>query len=188
MRMPLGWLADNATSDSSEFDFDKINADFTAAELSDWDIGPAELLKGDGGGASAMTPEEMEQANVYSQKIDGLIYEPTGEDVSESELFDSGKCGELTAAIEAADIPDRVKNFLRTAATRHIVFNYARIADYYANAPAEVQALMEASGLVIIDYQSAIKHGFVKLAQKIDEMREADYAAELAEDEDGDGE
>lgn len=178
-------LADNATSDSSDFDFEALSADFSAVELSDWDVSPADL---DGGESDtpAMTTEEIDQANIYSQKIDGLIYEPTGEDVPESELTDKGKYDELIAAIDAADIPDRVKDFLRVAATRHIVFNYARVADYYANAPAEVQALMEASGLVIIDYQSAIKHGFVKLAQKIDEMREADYAAKLAEDEDED--
>lgn len=36
-------LADNATSDSSDFDFSKLKTEFTPAELSDWDISPVDF-------------------------------------------------------------------------------------------------------------------------------------------------
>ena len=53
------------------------------------------------------------------------------------------------------------------AATRHLVFNYARIADYYAHASKDVQKLMEQSALVIIDLDDAIANGYVKLSENI---------------------
>lgn len=56
---------------------------------------------------------------------------------------------------------------MRAAATRHIVFNYERIADYYASASKEVQELMEQSALVIIDFDKAIEQGFVQLNDKM---------------------
>ncbi|EEP88958.1 transcriptional regulator, partial [Yersinia kristensenii ATCC 33638] len=38
-----------------------------------------------------------------------------------------------------------------SAAERHTIFNFSKIADYYAHAPADIQALFEQSALVIID-------------------------------------
>ena len=73
----------------------------------------------------------------------------------------------------AKENPEEEKEFLRLAATRHIVFNYARIADYYAHSNKEVQKLMEESALVIIDINDAIANGYVKLSKNIEKiMRE----------------
>ena len=55
-------------------------------------------------------------------------------------------------------------------ATRHIVFNYAKIADYYAHTTPEIQRLMEQSALVIIDMDDAIANGYVKLSQRMKEL------------------
>ena len=76
-------------------------------------------------------------------------YEPTGEVVSPRDLCDTSKTEALTEAIAAAGLPDDVARFLNHAAHRHTVFNYRRIAEFYANADADVQRLMEASALVI---------------------------------------
>ena len=65
--------------------------------------------------------------------------------------------------INSSNVSDAEKEFLRLAATRHIVFNYERIADYYASANKEMQELMEQSALVIIDFDRAIELGFVQL-------------------------
>ena len=62
------------------------------------------------------------------------------------------------------------KEFLIKAATRHIVFNYAKVADYYAHATPEMQRLMEQSALVIIDFDDAIANGYVTLSEKMRSM------------------
>ena len=62
---------------------------------------------------------------------------------------------------------DDEKHFLKIAAGRHIVFNYEKIADYYAHSSKEMQHLMERSGLVIIDFDKAIEYGYVKVCDEI---------------------
>ena len=52
---------------------------------------------------------------------------------------------------------------------------YEKIADYYAHSEKNVQELMEDSALVIIDFDSAITKGFVKLSQAIDEQYDVDH-------------
>lgn len=65
--------------------------------------------------------------------------------------------------------------FLIDAARRHNVFNYERIADYYAHATPEMQQLMERSALVIIDFEKAIEYGYVKLCNEIKTQYLEDY-------------
>lgn len=56
------------------------------------------------------------------------------------------------------------------AAERHTVFDYKKVADYYAHANAEMQNLMEMSALVIVDFDKAIENGFVKLSDELSKM------------------
>lgn len=63
------------------------------------------------------------------------------------------------------------KAFLMEAANRHVVFDYRKIAEYYARASAEMQRLMERSALVIIDINNAIADGYAELSKRIEEMR-----------------
>ena len=67
------------------------------------------------------------------------------------------------------DIEQPIKQFLVSAANRMTEYNYAKIAEYYANASPEVQNLMEKMALIIIDYDKAIELGFVKLSKEIAE-------------------
>lgn len=109
----------------------------------------------------------------YTAKVNIPQYLPTNDKPSISELFNDIKYKQLLSNIAKADIPEEEKEFLRLAATRHIVFNYARIADYYAHSNKEVQKLMEESALVIIDINDAIANGYVKLSKNIEKiMRE----------------
>ncbi|MBP0986714.1 MAG: hypothetical protein J6S92_00290, partial [Oscillospiraceae bacterium] len=79
--------------------------------------------------------------------------------------------------IENSDLSYDEKTFLRKAAQRHLVFNYRKVAEFYANASEDMQALMEKSALVIIDYNDAILNGFTNLSNKIDKLRKADLDA-----------
>lgn len=106
--------------------------------------------------------------NPYSQNVETPIYTPRMEVPPPlPSLYDTTKRDDLLAQISAADVDDDVKAFLRDAADRHVVFNYQRIAEYYAHAPAAVQDLMERSALVIIDIDKAIEYGYVKARERV---------------------
>lgn len=64
---------------------------------------------------------------------------------------------------------------MKVAAYRHVKFNYEQIADYYANAPKDVQELIEDSALVIIDFNKAIEDGFVNISQDLLDQYGRDY-------------
>lgn len=112
----------------------------------------------------------VNEDNKYSKAIKIPQYVPSEINPAINELYSSQKYRELLANINGADVPEDVKMFLKLAATRHIVFNYSKIADYYAHAPAEVQRLMEQSALVIIDVDDAIANGYLKLSDKMKSM------------------
>lgn len=108
----------------------------------------------------------------YSTKVDIPQYLPSKICPKIWELCDKTKYNELVRNIATSDIPEDVKEFLMFAATRHIVFNYAKIADYYAHADANVQRLMEQSALVIIDVDDAIANGYMRLSKNIKKLLE----------------
>jgi hypothetical protein len=108
-----------------------------------------------------------EEDKKYSSKIEAPIYEPRHKKPHILELYDKQKTTRLIREIEKSDIPLDEKMFLIEAARRHTVFNYEKIADYYAHSSKEMQNLMERSALVIIDFEKAIQLGFVKLCDEI---------------------
>ncbi len=118
-------------------------------------------------------------AEKYTSKIETPIYEMKGKKPAIGELYNTDKTGDLTKRIMAADLPDDVRGFLMAAATRHTVFNYENIAEFYAHQDREVQELMEQSALVIVDYSKAIENGYVKLTKALMQLSgESDNVAE----------
>ena len=116
--------------------------------------------------------EEQSLEERYTEKVDVPQYQITGENPELSELVDKTKYEELLESIEKQDIPEEIKEFLRISATRHIKFNYSLIAEYYAHAPKTVQEEMEKSVLVLIDFDDALKNGYVKFKKGVEELRE----------------
>ena len=110
-------------------------------------------------------PNKDEQK--YSSKIEAPIYEPKNAKPHILELCDKSKTHRIIKKIESSNISNDEKFFLIDAARRHNVFNYEKIADYYAHSSKEMQTLMERSGLVIIDFDKAIEYGYVKLCDEI---------------------
>ena len=150
------------------WDFDMLANDFEMSDLLQWGFEEGELLGLD----------ISDDDNPYSKNIEAPIYTPKGEKPLVSDLLNSSKTDELVEAIESSDIPESEKGFLRAAARRHTVFNYHKIADYYAHSDGPVQALMENSGLVIIDFNKAIELGFVDLAAEFAKLYLGDYGDE----------
>lgn len=112
---------------------------------------------------------------IYTPKIDAPIYEPKNKKPFVEELVDTTKTNRLINEIQNSDLPDAEKKFLIAAAHRHSVFNYEKIADYYAHSSKEVQNLMERSALVIIDFEKAIQLGYVRLCQEIKDQYLEEY-------------
>lgn len=110
--------------------------------------------------------------NKYNKAVSKPQYLPSSVKPNIAELCNYTKYSKLINQINNASIPDDEKQFLRFAATRHLVFNYSKIADYYAHADKEMQELMEKSALVIIDVDDAIANGYVKLSKDIKQILE----------------
>ena len=113
--------------------------------------------------------------NTYTQTVDIPIYHPTGPQPAIEELTDRSTADELIGQIRQAELPPAIERFLLDAAERHVAFNFERIANYYAHSSPDIQALMERSALVIVDYDQAIANGFVRLKEDIDAAFTEDY-------------
>lgn len=147
-----------------EWDFDLLESEWDKGKLIEWGM-DVEDFSTDGG----------EGDMNYTRKIEAPIYEPKNEKPVLNGLYDDKKYKELVSAIDASGLDEEVKEFLRLSATRHIVFNFQTIADFYAHSDKMTQGLMEDQALVIIDFERAIELGFVKLSEDISNIFREDY-------------
>lgn len=158
-------LADNKLSELAEWDNVLVASELAELEAAGFDVSLTGFELGE-------MEVEDEPDNTYVKNIDIPHYEPSGEPVSILDCYDLDKYEDLLVGIGEADITDTEKEFLMYAAGRHIVFNYKKIADYYAQATPEMQRLMEDSALVIIDVNDAIAKGYARLQSYLDEIEE----------------
>jgi hypothetical protein len=173
-------LMDNKTRDLAGTDEHMLGIEFADLRehgydlaLTGYDEGEIESAIGTIGEGAPGAGNGPEPEDFYTKKIQTPLYIPKGENPNEAELCNTEKTDKLLAEITAAKLPAEVTRFLSQAAQRHLVFDYGAIAEYYAHAPAEVQALMERSALVIIDFNAAIKNGFVVLTRALAEAYDA---------------
>ena len=113
--------------------------------------------------------QEDKDETIYSKKIKSPTYEPSNQKPNIIEIVDTAKTMQLIREIQDSSLDKEEKEFLIEAARRHSVFNYEKIADYYAHSSPQMQYLMEKSSLVIIDFEKAIQLGYVRLCEKIQE-------------------
>jgi len=109
----------------------------------------------------------VEEDDTYTRKIVAPTYEPKNEKPIIDDLFSTQKADELIHKIKQADLSEEELMFLSHCALRHTVYDYSKIADFYAHSSKEIQELMEDSALVIIDFDKAIEKGYVKLTKDI---------------------
>ena len=120
--------------------------------------------------------EDNKSESEYTTKIKSPVYEVKNKKPDPFLLVDRAKYASLKNKIDASNISEDEKRFLYMASTRHLVFNYELIADFYAHSSKEVQELMEDSALVIIDFNKAIEKGYVKLNKQTAELYGKDYS------------
>lgn len=161
-------LADNKVAEFSEWDEEKLMKELEALDDIDMSLYGFQFPDDDEGDG---------EDDTYSDATNIPQYDVQGETPDLSELIDEAKTNELLDEIENSDLSYEEKAFLRKAAQRHLVFNYRKVAEYYAAASPEMQELMEKSALVIIDYNDAIMNGYSNLSQKVQKMLEADKNA-----------
>ena len=163
-------LADNKVAEFSQYDEEKLMKELDELGTIDMSLYGFDFPDDEEG--------EEEQDDTYTDKTNIPQYDITGDVPELSELVDEQKTKELLEEIENSDLAYDEKQFLIKAAQRHLVFNYKKIAEYYAAASEEMQDLMEKSALVIIDYNDAIMNGYTKLSEKIQKLMEADKNVE----------
>lgn len=142
-----------------EFDWEIIRADWDLEELSGWGLD---------------VPDFSSEEQRYSTLVKSPLYEAKNEKPLIKSLFDPSKHDRLIEKINESAIDEEMKGFLRVAASRHIVFDYSKIADFYAHSEKPVQELMEDSALVIIDFKRAIELGFVKLYETLSDLADGE--------------
>jgi hypothetical protein len=175
-------IQDNRSAELAAWDDVQLGDTLTELKEAGWDLDVIGFGDGDLDLIREINKEKsLSEANqgddttadgedLYTKKIEAPIYKPTGEKPEVSELYDRDKYKELISEIKNnKSLPSEVKEFLEYAASRHVVFNYQNIAEFYAHADKETQDLMEKSALVIIDFDKAIENGFVKMTKDLSE-------------------
>lgn len=137
-------------------------------ELTGFTLGDLDLMTNGDGEAGESGDDGISEK--YTKDIVIPIYEPKNEKPKLGDLYDETKLTELRTGIQSSGITDDEKAFLISAAERHVVFNFSKIADYYAHSSVEMQGLMEKTALVIIDFDKAIENGFVYMTEQLGEL------------------
>lgn len=174
-------LADNRTADLATYD-EQALAQLLAELATDSDL---EGTGYDGDDLDNLLADlgttfgDLDHETIYTGKIIAPVYEPTGVKPAIEDLYDDSTTQELRQQIDDADLPDEVARFLHAAAERHTVYRFDAIAEFYAHAPAEIQELMERSALIIIDFEKAMEHGFVRMSKQLAELFADDHPERL---------
>ena len=159
-----------------EWEWDMLANEWDTVQLEDWglDVWPnkndCDSLKLADWGLDGWEHITEEDEEIISRNIKAPEYEPKNEKPSISQLLDTTKTDKLIEKIKQSSLSNEEIMFLSHAALRHTVFNYSKIADFYAHSSKEVQELMEDSALVIVDLDKAIENGFVNLTNSVKEL------------------
>jgi len=131
-----------------------------------------------------LSEEEIkEEKTKYTRVMYTPIYEPTGERPRIKDLYCTEKRDELLQEIEnEPDLDDEMRLFLQSAAERHTSFDFGKIAEFYSHLPIKFKHFFENSALVIIDYDMAIRNGFIAYDKEVQESR-IDYLENIITNE-----
>ncbi len=152
-----------------EWDMDILANEFDIEELKEWGFKDVEF---------GFNIDKIGEQEEYTKKVEAPIYEQKGKKPKVSELYNEDKSVELLEKIKKSKVSKLEKEFLLMAASRHLVFDYSKIAEYYSHSNKEMQELIEQSALVVIDFNKAIENGYVNLSNDIKNQYLEDYPNE----------
>jgi hypothetical protein len=179
-------IADNRIAENAGWDNEMLKLEL--ADLADTEI-DLETLGFDENflenlGFDNEDGEGKPEDSPYSRKIEAPIYEIQGDKPTIDEMFDASKTEALIKKIDASDLPEKEKQFLKYAAYRHTVFDFGKVAEYYAHSSEKCQSLFEDSALIIIDFEKAIEQGYVQMCEDVRKSYLADTEQTKDSDED----
>lgn len=148
-------------SSFGEWDWDILANEWDVDLIQEWGLDLPVLFEDE---------EATNEDEPYTKKVDAPTYTPSDEAPDLSDLYDDTKAKKFVSKIKQSDVDPNIKDFLINAALRHMIFNYDKIADFYAHADKDVQELMEDIALIIIDFEKAIELGYVNINEKIAEQ------------------
>lgn len=168
-------IADNKVSEYATWDNDMLQLELEELEELNFDLDSLSIDFSDFDLQLELDDidDDVEEEQ-YTKEVNIPHYDITGEKPSLEDLVKEDKTKKLIEKITRSEIDKDIKEFLIKAAYRHLAFNYQNIAEYYAHADKEVQELMEESVLVIIDYDKAIRNGYIQIKEAIDNIIEKD--------------
>lgn len=159
-------LADNRTNEFAEWDIGKLEDELKAIDDSDFDF-DMDTFGFDGIESPEIDDEGQEELrDEYSQNVGKVIYEPKDTNWTASDLYE--QTDKFDDEIDALDCDDDIKEMLRIRAHWFCDFKFSHIADYYAyQATPEVQRVMEALGMVLLDKDQLIENGFADIVESL---------------------
>ena len=162
----------------------KIKLKSTAKSPSTPEVTPTPLQEHVSTDTPSLTPEEIvEEKTKYTRKMYTPIYEPNSSRPVLSDLYCTEKRDELLKEIEDdKELTSDMREFLKSAAERHTSFNFSKIADFYSHLPIKYKSHFENSALVIIDYDQAVRNGFISFDKEVQESR-IDYLENIITNE-----
>jgi len=163
-------LADNQLAMNAGWDMDLLKVELGDLGEMGFDL---DLIGLDQKEIEAISNDNV-VGNMYSDKVSVPTYEPSESKPKIEDLYDDLKAMDLIFSIKESKLNEKEKQFLMAAASRHIVFDYSKIADFYSHASDECQKLMEENALVIVDFNQAIENGFVKISKQMDDLIDYD--------------
>ena len=167
-------IADNRTSELAEWDNDALRDTLKVLHDEEFNFDAIGFDEKDFDALDTDNKNSENEDDFYSTKIDSPIYKPSGEKPKLEETFDVSKYNQLIDEINKSKLSENEKQFLIHAASRHIIFRYKDLAEYYCHTSPEMQDLMEKSALVIIDYKKAVENSFVMMTKELMEIYEDD--------------
>jgi hypothetical protein len=164
-------IADNKLALNAGWDEELLRVELKGLEEDGFDIGlvgfTAEEI------AALLNAEESNnEGGDYTQKITAPVYEPKGDNPPIAELIDAAKAEDLLSKVESSNCAPEIKAFLKKASSRHLVFDYGKIAEFYCHADKETQSLMEDLALVVVDFKKALQLGYAKFKDEISDAME----------------
>lgn len=168
-------IADNKLALNAGWDDNLLKVELEALKSLDFDLS---LTGFDDDELKALLEQEEseDEPSPYTEKIASPIYEPKGERPTLNDCINTQRYDDLIDEIDSSSLSEDEKQFLKLAASRHIIFNYEKVAELYACVNLEFKQLLENSAMVIIDYDKAIELGYVQLTEKLKKIREAHNA------------
>lgn len=164
-------LADNKTNELTDWDDDLLEEELNSIldiDMTDFGFGNEEEIK------------TRQFDDVYSQNVKSIEYEPHGEKPEIQELVNDSKYIEMVEKIKSEDLPKELEKFMVYSSSRFLEFDFAKIAEFYAQSDEKIQKIMEDQLLVIVDYDQAIQKSIMKFNEEI-RQQELDQAGELDE-------